>query len=747
MPDAPSTLRARIGLGIAVIGPALALGGVWSWTVLLFAGVIAALLYEAHRRGRTRPIPVGLGLGLLAAVGTLVQALPLPGLRAAVAPTLHAWVALADTGSNTAAWPGLSPTPADTALEALRLMALCGLALLCARRSWRWTAGLVVLAGVAVAGIGLLQHGLGVERIYGLYAPRQLPEGQLSSPLLSTFVNPNHQSGLLLLGIFAAAGLAVANDAEDRRLEPRVVLGIALVLQVAALTLSMSRAALVAAGVVTIPAVLIAWWPSAHERRSTGRGWAARLLGLSTLVGIAIGLGTLGAWHELDTLLGQLDQHPASAARLRLDTSAPALLSLAPLTGIGRKAFGDVFPAFDPEPSHVWFSHLECAPLVMLIEWGPVLGGVLVVGLPAWWLHAVRRADHHEDARARRVALLGLLALALQSLADFSLEFLGVAAPACALAGALAPAGPRRLSPVQLRLVALSLVGLAVATAPLLPSTWTAVTSTTTAPTSSWLRPLHGPWYRDRARVAVSEGRFAAAIPAARAAIRLRPGDADGWLLLAAAAAGQGDRWTAHHATTEALARLHAEARPALVNYLVQHFPEPADLARRSPSAPEPWRYLVEGLLASAPAHADAVAARRAERDPEDPQPLRIRTEAALALERPGLALHHARLWRQLAPHDALAHLGVVRALEAQPHARPQAIQQALEGALETADLQDLRLRGLVEEQLLRTLLRRNAPADHARIRELATVLRARPGDDATQRRRRALVEPVLRRP
>lgn len=746
MPAAPPKLRTRIGLLVAVAGPALALGGVWSFIVPLFAGLIAGMLYDAHRQGQALRIPVGLGLGLLAAAGTLLQVVPLPGLREALAPSLHTWVERAGEGLGSTPWPGLSPTPADTALEALRLLALCGLALLCARFSWRRVAGLVVLTGVAVAGIGMVQHGLGVERIYGLYAPHQLPEGRAFSPLLSTFVNPNHQSGLLLLGTFAAAGLLVANHAEDRRLEPRVVLGIALLLQVAALTLSMSRAALVAAAVTAVPAVLIAWWPSTHARDRWGSGWSARaagLVGLCTLVGIAAGLGTLGAWQELGTMLDGVHLQPATAARLRMDASAPALLDLAPLTGIGRGAFGDVFPAFDPEPSHVWYSHLECAPLVMLVEWGPVLGGILVVGLPTWWLGAARRAGRHEDARARRVVLLGLVALALQNLADFSLEFLGVAAPACALAGALAPAGPRRASPRALRVVAMGLAGLAVATTPLLPATWTAASSDPDG-ASLALRPLHGPWHRDRARAALREGRWVAATTRARTAVRLRPGDVDGWLLLAAALAERGEGPAARHATAEGLARLHAEPSPELLDYLVQTHPEPAALARLAPSDPAPWRHLAEGLLTIAPRHADAVAARQAARRPEDPEPLRIRAEAALALRWPALALHHARLWRQLAPRDVFAHLGVARALQAEPRPRPRAIQRALERALEQADLHDLRLRGLVEEQLLRALLRQDGPADLARLRALAHDLRMRPGDDATQRRRRALADAVL---
>lgn len=745
--------RTPPGLLLAVGGPALALGGVWPWVIPAFAVVVAGLLHGAGGRGRRLRIPVGLSLGLLAAGATLLQVLPLPGLRGAVAPELHAWVELALTGVDAAAWPGLSPTPVDTALEAVRLLALCGLALWCAQRSWRVTARAVALCGVIVAAVGLVQHGLHIERIYGFYEARHLGPGRGTSALLGTFVNPNHQSGLLLLGVFATAGLLEAHrTGADRRMEPRVVLGIALVVQVAALVLSMSRAALLAGAVTGGLAVMIAWWPRRDRARARHGPWGSRVLGLATLGGIVAGLATLGAWHELGSLMGPLDH--ATAMRLRVDASAPSLLELAPITGIGRGAFGDVFGAFDPEPSHVWHSHLECAPLAMLIEWGPLVGGALMVGLPAWWLSAARQAGRHEDARARRIALLGLLALALQSLADFSLEHLGVAAPAVALAGALSPLGRRSLAPRSLRAPAVLLAGLAVAAVPLLPGTWgwlatTAGTEQAREVSDAAIahRPLHAPLHRARARAALEHGDGDVAEQRARAAVRLQPGHVDGWLLLAGAAAARGDDELERRATAAALARLHADADRPLVEHLVERFPEPTALAALAPPDPTAWEHLADGLLTHAPRHADAIADLRAVLHPDDPTPLRHRAEAALTLERPGLALHHARLWRQLDPRDARAHLAVVRALQAHAAPRPAALREALERALAEADLADPRLRGVVEEQLLRELLRGGDPADHERMQQLATALRSRSADDATRQRRLVLVQSLPRRP
>ncbi len=734
-------------MGAAIIGPALAVGGVWPATVPVFALVVAAALLAGHRSRQRFRVPAGLGLGLLAAAATLVQVLPGPGLRATLAPSLHAWIEQAQLGLTATGWPSISPVPADTALEVVRLLALTGLVLVCAQRSWRITAALVAAAGATVAVIGLAQHGLGLERIYGLYEAQHVAAGPRPA-LLATFINPNHQSGLLLLGIFATAGLGIAYRGDDAPLEPRLVLAIGLVLQLTALVLSLSRAALVSGAAVGLVAVVVGRRPS--DMRPTFNR-APRLAWLATLVGLVIGVGTLGAWTELATLVNGDALDHATRSRLQLTAAAPSLLDLAPLTGIGRGAFGDVYPAFDPSPSHVWFSHLECAPLTMLVEWGPIVGGALLVGLAAWWLHAMRRSGDHHDAAGRRVVLLGLMALAVQGLADFSLEFLGVAAPACALAGALSPTRPPSLPSRRVRTIAVTIAVLGVASSLLLPQTWawqttTALRSDDRDVTDGMIaaRPLHARLHRRRARAAAQQGDTATARVRARTAVRLQPGHVDGWLLLAAAARAEQDLPAERRAIAQALAHLHRRVDEPLARYLVDRIPRPADLAVMAPLAPAPWEHLVAGLLPVAPAHVDAVAAIRSAREPGDPIPLHYRVEASLRLQRPALALHHARLWRQLDPTDVQAHLAVVRALEVAPRSRPVALRDALDRALAQADLPDLHLRALLEEQLLRALLRVDDPDQRDRTRALAEVLRTRPADDATRRRRIALVDPVL---
>ena len=739
--------KSHLLLVLLVGGPALALGGTAPWIVPPFAALVAVLVGSNLRGRKTLEVPWVAVLGAIAAGFTLLQVLPVPGLRGALAPVLDEWITHA-TGEGDATWPGLSPSPADTSMEVVRLLALTGLTLAAAQCSWRVSAAAVALTGALVAIVGLVQYGLGIDQIYGLYEAKHGAR-ELSPALLSTFVSPNHQSGLLLLGLLATAGLWVDGRGvryESQRLDRRVALGAALVVQLAALVLSMSRGALLVAVFITPAAVLVAWWP---ER--TGHAWrlrrmAPRLAAVMTLAGIVIGLGTLGAWSELQTLLVADGIDPSTAARLRVTLGSVDLIELAPLTGIGRGAYGDVFTAFDPMPNHVWYSHLECAPLTFVVEWGLVVGGALALALPAWWLGAMRRSGEHDDARARRMVLLGLLAVALQGLADFSLEFVGVAAPAAALAGSLSPVARRGLGVRAARWGAVALVGMAVASVPLVPSTWVHRGEATRAEAAHPIatRPLDASRHRYLARASAARGEWSEALVRARIAVRLEPGHVDGWLLVAAAAHAQGDRAAMEHATAQALERLHDPPDRALLEYWIAGFPEPERFASLAPDRVEAWDLLVRGLLDVSPAHADAMARVWAQRHPDEPEALRMQVEANLRLERPGLALHHARLWRALAPSDARAHLGVARALQISSTPRPADVREALHRALTEASIDDLHHRGLIEEQLLRSVLRMDGPAARLEAREIATALRTRPAPVDVRQRWRALFVPVL---
>ena len=755
---------ARMALALAICGPALWLGGVPVVVVPVFLGVALLLWLRLclHSPGPLR-VPYGSLIGLIAATMTLLQWVPLPrALREWLAPDLAAMSAAALAGSEWTPWAGISPVPGDTAVEAARLLGLTALYVAAAQLSWRVSAALVAGLGSAVALLGLVQAGLGVRLIYGFYLPSDVDPAHTPA-LLTCFVNPNHQAGLFLLGIFSAAALAVyfrlqaAETSDPNRLgraSERGLMALAgVALQGVALLLSLSRGAMAALLLVAPIALMIAWSRDAKQKR---RGlWLRRLLLLVVFAGLGAVLARhSGAWAELATLARTAE--PGFQSKFRVAQDAVALVALSPVLGIGRGAFIDLFPAIDSTPEGVVHTHLESAPVAMLVEWGPVAGSAIGLGMLWWWIAAMYSSGGRHG-RPRRIALCGVLALAIHSLGDFSLEFLGVAAPLCALAGSLSE---RRMilqwsARQAARVGGLALAGALALSLWAVPHSWqrrhggerdepgALQTSQQLAdPASLRTRPLDGGLHTRLAFQAVEAEDWPQARARALVATRLHPNDADPWWLLTAAEYGLGHK----EAAAEALARTLAVVRKPLprevVDTLLDRYPGADELAARMPEALGPWTLVMESIIPVAPSYAAILAATRTQVERQEPEVLRLQVRIALETQNPALARYHASLLRQLAPDDATSHLLLVRALRAFPIPREREIQAAVELAL-TRPLEDAAEVGLLEEEWVESLLREGTPAAKERARELLPRLLTRPGDRAALQRRNALRQAV----
>ncbi len=720
-----------VPFGVAVAGPALAIGGVHPPVVAAFVVAVAIAWLAVCRRARGRiDVPAFAVLGTIAAAWALVQWLPLAAVREWAAPQMHAIVetALADTG--VAAPPGLTPVPADTGLEIARLAALTVLFVVAAQLRWRTVATVVALTGTLVALVGLAHEVFGITRIYGVYAATDVDLASATA-LRGPFVNANHQSGLLLLGIFASMALAAdvsgSRDLGDpARVDAFVAAIAAVFVQLPALVLSLSRGALVVFLLLAPVAAAIAWArPAARApTRTVGR--------LAIAAGIAVAfvvVASHGATAELATL-AHADEAAATSKLVAID-DALELVALSPVLGIGRGAFVDLYPAVQSIPSHRLATHLECTPAAMIVELGPVVGGLLLAGALAFWWAAWRGGDA-DDRAPRRIALLGLFALGLQSFADFSLEFLGVAAPAVALAGALA-VGPSWRWPtarvgIGVGSVLAVALGLSIASAPDAAMARARVDEVVRSGERSGtdvlaVRPLDGRLHGLLARRAAMDGDWAAAHARALVATRLRPGQIDAWLLLGAASHEAADDDTADDAIARALALVHDVPERALVDWLVALYREPHDLGALAPADHDAWRLLVDALAETSPRHADAFAAARAYARPSDPEPLVVRHAMAMRQANPALALHHARILRAVAPHEAIAHVAVAQALRAFDPPRLVEARDALESALDT----DVGARGPIEEELVVVLLATDGAEAKARARVVADALLQRP--------------------
>jgi tetratricopeptide (TPR) repeat protein len=744
---------------LAVVGPPLWLGGVKPWTVPAFVLVVCGLLIRRCLRSDT-PVrmPALWWLGLLAAGLTFLQWVPLPSaLLRVLAPELSRTVAELIDGSGLDGWSRLSVHPGQTGLEVARLLGLTGLFVAAAQLSWRLVAAYVSLAGTLVAVIGLAQKLVGVEAIYGVYVPRQDIWGlgqALGSPLLTSFVNPNHQSGLLLVGIFAAAATAVELHARARetrgrqaseRLADRAYLtGGALVIQVTALVLSMSRAALVSIVLVAPLALfLIARAPRPvgsepeHEQRRR-LAFAVLLLGM-----LALAL-TQGAWDQLASL-----RDPAEFdEKFRVALEGLALIPMSPVLGIGRGAFVDLFPLVDTQPTAIQFTHLESTPLAWLVEWGPVPGGVLLLGVALWWLRSFA-ADRDVG---RRLVLCGLLALAIQSCADFSLDYLGVTAAAVALAGAVGYGARGGYSHPTRRVLAISVVATILALAiavPSIPDSWShrrdrdraVLDGTLTVESALRSTPLDPFLHLAWARALVNAGDWEAARSRAEIAIRLRPSSLDAHLLAATAAAHLGAPLASIEHVRRGLEGLREPVPDVLIEWLIASVERPEQLAELAPDSSVAWTALARALNRTSPVHGRALASARTRSHPDEPEPLRQLAVFALDANNPGLALHYARLLVQLSPDNENAQYLRARArFSHRTRAQDQAAVAELELARKTGRFRDP---GVVDEQLIIGLLRLGDAESLLRAEQLLDGLLARRAEPKVRERRQQLAADV----
>lgn len=781
MSEARGRAWSRILLVPTLLVPPLWLGGVKPALIPVFAVLVLALLLR--RCWRTREplrVPALWWLGVLAAAATLLQWLPLPGaLLDALAPGLRAELDTLLVGTSVADWSRLSVHPGQTGLEVARLLALTGLFVATAQLSWRMVASYVTATGALVALIGLAHQLLGARAIFGFYTPRQAIPGliggvQDQAPLVGTFVNPNHQSALLLVAIFAGVAVALdlaaradesAHPRERERLADRSVLAWgAVAIQVCALLLSLSRAAIVAFMLVAPLAAGLALRERGRGRGHEGDRRARRVGALALLL---IGLGLVFALilaSGAAAQLASLRDLDAFRQKYRVAREALALIELSPLLGIGRGCFVDLFPLVERLPGPLQFTHLELTPLAWVVEWGPLVGGTLVLGCVAWFIQTWRS----NTSPTRRIALCGLLALGIQSCADFSLDYLGVAAPAVALAGALGLGRPGAAwSVTRVRALALLVTPLAGVLALVsIPASWSvrrerdlalleAASDTRLAPelieAALHDTPCDPLVHLAAARLSAAAGNWPATLQRAEAAARVRPTSVEAQLLAALALARLDREPEALDRLRTALLVLPDPVPPILLDYLLALLPTPEQLLAVAPldqadlGGPQrpAWQILARALLERAPAHARALASARARVYPDEPEPLRLQVQLAVAQDNPGLALHHARLLVAMRPREAASHRLRAQARFAfgEREQNDAAIAE-LERTLAELRVDDP---GSLEELLVRALVQRGDPDSLARAERVMQTLHGRKADRPTKQRRQALAEQLER--
>ena len=460
----PATTVGLIAWGV------LAFGAEYPWAyapLLIFAATIGALSLAAPGGARSefRPLVVPLAL-VLAAVG--LQLIPLAAPVLAIlspARLVHDYPALiaatipsapgAEPAAADGPWP-LSISPARTLLGAAFL---AGLALFFAGTCQALTAVRasavvrgVIAVGLIVALIAIVQAASESPRVYGFWWPRKV-----ESPPAAPLINANHLAGWLVMAFSLAAAYLCSGMAGGRfgsgSERPRGVRWLAAregsVTLLAGLSAFVIAVAVIVTGSVSgIAGFLVGCFVLFRCLSGRAREAPAPLLVQAALVALPI---AAIAWVGF----GVVGEELAAASWSDIGGRAPIwqdtlrIIRDFPVTGTGWNTFGIAMLAYQtgkPEV-HVVEAHsdyLQIAAEGGLLVVVPILFAVFV------FIGRVRSRfrEAADDVRIywlRVGAVAGLLALAVQSLVDFSLQMPGNAVLFTLLMAIAVHRAPRRM--------------------------------------------------------------------------------------------------------------------------------------------------------------------------------------------------------------------------------------------------------------------------------------------------------------
>lgn len=435
---------------VCLVSGAFAFGAVYPWAywplALLCAASGVAGLYVARKRpfpADVKHLVVALALVVAAAV---LQVLPLPAnVLGASSPRRLDLLTQIDGGfaRETTALHPLSLDPSATIRGAVLYVAFALLMIGLARRLSRTSVldllWVIAWLGIALAVTGIIQRALGTELIYGFWKP------PLSERPFGPFVNKNHFAGWMLMAIplvlgylgaiLSRAPAAARPEARDwlvwlssREANQAAQAALAVILMGLALVLTLSRS-----GMLSLAVALIFWACLAvrYERGAFGRSAiVGGLMSLSIVIVVLAGTDAIAARFaspETTDLNG----------RIPIWRGALNILQDFWLTGSGLNTYGVTtlfYPAAIPG-SHFREAHNDY--LQLAVEGGLLLGMPIAIAAVTF-AHVARRrfiASNGATYWIRLGALAGIVAVAVQSVVEFSLQIPGNAALFATLCG------------------------------------------------------------------------------------------------------------------------------------------------------------------------------------------------------------------------------------------------------------------------------------------------------------------------
>jgi O-antigen ligase len=345
-------------------------------------------------------------------------------------------------GAGEATTHAISIAPALTFRGFLLFLAfsvfLVGLCRALSRTSATRLASGIVLLGCALGLFGIAQkillgsHVFAGMRIYGFWRPESL----LTTPF-GPFVNKNHFAGWMLMAWPLALCLAAASLQESgthRRGLAGLLIWLsspeggrvsvyvlsALVMGVS-LMMTGSRSGLI--GMLIVVAGVL---------RVARRSLSTKTMVAAALATVALLLAML-QWTGQDAAVERFVNDSSSLSmRLGIWRASLGLIAQAPAFGTGLDSFGTAMIMADPDAATVHYAEAHNEYIQLLVETGAL--GLFVVGTAAVLAGSVIRQrfiaadDGVEMTWTRRGATIGLVAIAVQSLVEFSLQMPGNAA-------------------------------------------------------------------------------------------------------------------------------------------------------------------------------------------------------------------------------------------------------------------------------------------------------------------------------
>ena len=446
-------------IGGCVAWGALAFGAVYTWTFVPLAVACAATgALALAALGPRRPPLRGLGLAFaVVAAAVAVQVAPLPGaLIDRISPHADAFAGQSTPALVDVAGPArqdlgrqlsIASSRTGTGLGLFAAFALfaLGVARVASATGARPLGTTIVVFGMFLAVVGIGQYTLTSKDIhpliYGFWKPEE------GTRPFGPFVNPNHFAGWMLMTTSVALGFFLdafqmclaflADRPRDRRsllgtpqFGASVLFGGAYLIMTLSLLMTRSRSAVVAFSIAGALAALMVF-----------RRQASRPARLAVAAGFVMLIFGSIAWAGLDTMASkfQEDRGRASAGgRISAWRDTLRIVRDFPLAGTGLNTYGVAMELYQSERA-IQFHEAHNDYLQLAAEGGVLVGVPILITL-AVFVRSIgqrfREAPRRGSTYWIRVGtVIGLIAIAVQSLMEFSLQMPGNAALFAVLVG------------------------------------------------------------------------------------------------------------------------------------------------------------------------------------------------------------------------------------------------------------------------------------------------------------------------